>query len=384
MSADNSPFTRQALTLRIYALLTVVGVVYSLVGQIGTLVTGGDVYIVRGILVELIYWYAWGPLIPWIYRMVERQIQRGIGTRELVIRQFLASLVFPQLAWLAQVPLWLIYYFWSQALTGRPVMGMLEILKYNFRSYYLDYFGLFLGSVVYAGIAGASLARLWWLRYRQAELDRLQLESQLARSELQALKMQLHPHFLFNTLNSISSLLRRDPESADRMIARLGEFLRMTLERGESPVVSLADELDFVERYLAIEQIRFGERLKVDVEVQPELNSLIVPNLMLQPIIENAVRHGVARRAEAGWIRIQARIENGHAVIQVIDSGAGEHGTPRRQAPENEGIGLRNTRERLRQVYGAAASLELHRHQDGRFESRIQIALPGPETEESP
>jgi signal transduction histidine kinase len=374
--------SRTGLYLRIYALLTVIGVVYSLVGQIGMLAGGTPVHIVRGILVELIYWYAWGPLIPVIYNMVERQIRQELGVRPLVIRQFLASLLFPQLAWLSQIPLWLLYYFLSQSFTGRPAMGLLSILEYNFRSYYLQFYGLFLGSVIYAGIAGASLSRVWWLRYRATELDRLKLESQLARSELQALKMQLHPHFLFNTLNSISSLLRRDPESADRMIARLGEFLRMTLERGESAVVSLQDELEFVRRYLAIEQIRFGERLKVEFDILPELVSLQVPNLMLQPIIENAVRHGVARRAEPGWIRIQAGREAEQAVIQVVDSGA--TGTPPRRSTGGEGIGLKNTRERLRQVYGGAASLELIRHPDGRFECCIRIPLPPSPREETP
>lgn len=367
---------QRGLYLRIYAGLTVVGVVYSLVGQVGALASGTPVNLVRGILVELIYWYAWGPLVPAIYRLVEGQIGRELGTRALVIRQFLASLVFPQLAWLLQIPLWLVYYFWSQSLTGRPAMGMWEILQYNFRSFYLQYYGLFLGSIVYAGIAGASLARVWWLRYRQAELDRLRLESQLARSELQALKMQLHPHFLFNTLNSISSLLRRDPEGADRMIARLGEFLRLTLERGDSPVVSLDDEVDFVRRYLAIERIRFGDRLSVEFGIDPGLADLQVPNLMLQPIIENAVKHGAARRSEPGWIRIRARREGGQVVIQVLDSGA--TGVPPVRESGVEGIGLRNTRERLRQVYGDRASLELKRHGDGHFECTIRIRSEDP------
>jgi len=209
--------------------------------------------------------------------------------------------------------------------------------------------------LTYWGIAGIVLARDFYRKYRERELRSAQLETELARSQWAALRAQLHPHFLFNTLNAISALVERAPEQAERMIARLSDLLRATLETSDAQV-PLRRELEFVERYLAIERVRFGERLRVEMDVSPRALEAEVPHLILQPLVENAVNHGVARRAAAGRIWIRARREAGRLVLGVRDDGPG---VPDVGAIE-EGIGLASTRRRLEQLYGPDARLDLH------------------------
>jgi len=172
------------------------------------------------------------------------------------------------------------------------------------------------------------------------------LERQLAEAQLLALKMQLQPHFLFNALNAVSSLVRRDPAAAETMLARLGDFLRLTLESTGRQEVPLREELRFLESYLAIEQVRFRDRLRVRFEVDPAVQETPVPNLILQPIVENAVRHG-----GAGRIDIRAAPRDGELVLSVEDDGPGGEVV--------EGRGLSLTRSRLAELYGDASRLEL-------------------------
>src|SRR5262249_32977164 len=150
-----------------------------------------------------------------------------------------------------------------------------------------------------------------------------QLEARLAQAQLQALKSQLHPHFFFNTLHAISSLMRKDIEAADRMLTRLSDLLRLTLENVGAQETTLRQELDFLEGYLEIEQTRCRDRLQVKIEIEPETLDARVPNLILQPLVENAVRHGVAPRAAPGRIEISARRVGGKLEMQVRDNGAG-------------------------------------------------------------
>ena len=146
----------------------------------------------------------------------------------------------------------------------------------------------------------------YYQKYRDRELHTSQLETQLAKAQLQVLKMQLHPHFLFNTLHAISALMHKDVERADLMIVRLSELLRQTLENGGTDEVLLRQELDFIKTYLEIQQIRLGARLTVEMDVDPGTMHALVPNLILQPIVENAIRHGIAPRSGPGRIEIRA------------------------------------------------------------------------------
>jgi two-component system, LytTR family, sensor kinase len=209
----------------------------------------------------------------------------------------------------------------------------------------------------------------YYRQLRERQLLASQLEAKLAQTQLQVLKMQLHPHFLFNTLNAISALIHQDVELADRMIARLGDLLRATLDSANRQEVSIQQELDFVEPYLEIEKARLGSRLTVELDVDPAVLDAQVPNLILQPLVENAIRHGIAVRAGAGRIRIQAGRANGSLRLAVSDSGPGMPAPPETLT----GIGLANTRARLEKLYGAAHSFDLAPGPDGGLEVGIII-----------
>jgi two-component system, LytTR family, sensor kinase len=199
----------------------------------------------------------------------------------------------------------------------------------------------------------------YYRRFREGELRAARLQTQLTRAQLEALKMQLHPHFLFNTLHSISALVHRDPEAADRMIARLGDFLRLTLENSGAQEVSLQKELEFLTCYLEIERVRFQDRLTTSLDVEPDALDVPVPNLILQPIVENALRHGIAQTRGPGRVEISAKRENGSLRIRVWDNGPGLKAITRPDDGLKEGLGLSNTRARLEQLYGASHRLEM-------------------------
>jgi sensor histidine kinase YesM len=231
--------------------------------------------------------------------------------------------------------------------------------------------------IIYWTIVGAGYAFEYYRRYREQqfqaarlELRATQLETQLAQAQLQALKMQLHPHFLFNTLHAISALIDDDVKGARRMIARLSELLRLTLDNVGQQEVSLRQELEALERYLEIEQIRFQDRLTVRLAVAPETLDARVPNLVLQPIVENAIRHGIAPRSSAGNIEIRAERRDGMIELQVIDDGPGLQ-------PGNEefkeGVGLANTRARLRQLYGSDHRIEIKDADEGGLAVKLSI-----------
>jgi two-component system LytT family sensor kinase len=231
--------------------------------------------------------------------------------------------------------------------------------------------------IIYWTIVGAGYAFEYYRRFREQQLQaaRLellatQLETQLVQAQLQALKMQLHPHFLFNTLHAISALMDDDVRGARRMIARLSELLRLTLESAGQQEVSLRQELDALERYLEIEQVRFQDRLTVQLAVAPETLDASVPNLVLQPIVENAIRHGIAPRSSAGRIEIRADRRDGMIELQVIDDGPG---LSPGDEEFKEGIGLANTRARLRQLYGDEHRIEIKDADGGGLVVKLSI-----------
>jgi len=212
----------------------------------------------------------------------------------------------------------------------------------------------------------------YYRKFQDRELKATQLEARLAEAQLQVLKMQLQPHFLFNTLHAISALVHKDAEAADRMITRLAEFLRITLDSVGVQEIELKGELESLDKYLEIEQVRFGERLTVVRSIESQALDLLVPNLILQPLVENAVRHSIAPRAAGGRIEIRARREGNSLVIDVIDDGVVIESMPFR-----EGVGLTNTRARLRQLYGAAQTVEIRAEQGTGL--RVTLTLPARE-----
>jgi two-component system, LytTR family, sensor kinase len=224
---------------------------------------------------------------------------------------------------------------------------------FNFVYYNLDRWVLF-----YWVILLLSHAFNYYNSFRKGELKAAQLHTQLVQSQLEALKMQVHPHFLFNTLHSISALLSRDTESARKMITRLGDFLRLTLENSGSMEVTLQQEIEFLNGYLEIERIRFQDRLTTDIKVDPEVLDVRVPNLILQPIVENAMRHAIGN-STSGRVEVTAAPRNGVVRIEVKDNGPGIQTDRALEARRGRGLGLANTRARLAGLYGDAASFEL-------------------------
>jgi signal transduction histidine kinase len=208
--------------------------------------------------------------------------------------------------------------------------------------------------VIYVAVLAAGFARDYFLRYRAHAAEAARLQAQLAEARLAALRMQLNPHFLFNTLHAVSALVERDPAGVRRLVARLSALLRHVLDSGTRQEVSLGEELAFLRDYLDIQQIRFQGRLEVDESVPDDLRDSLVPNLVLQPLVENAILHGVGRIEGCGRIDIAARRDGEYLVLTVRDNGPGVEGNGR-----TGGVGLANTRERLAALYGDDATLSL-------------------------
>jgi two-component sensor histidine kinase len=225
--------------------------------------------------------------------------------------------------------------------------------------------------VTYWILVGTTWGYDYYVRYRQGELRAAQLSVQLAQAQLQALRTQLHPHFLFNTLNAISALVHRNPEAADRMVARLSDLLRLTIEGIGVQEVPLAKEIDFLTGYLEIEKTRFADRLTVDMQIAPEALAARTPYLILQPLVENAIRHGIAPRSQPGQVAICAHRENGFLVLEVSDNGAGL--APGLTAPAREGVGLSSTRARLEKLYGQRQRFEMKNGPSGGFVVTLTI-----------
>lgn len=229
------------------------------------------------------------------------------------------------------------------------------------------------GIGIYMLIALTSYAFNYYRRYREGQVRTLQLEAQLSKAQLEALKMQLHPHFLFNTLHSISALLTQDTEAARTMITRLGDFLRLTLENSGSEEVTLQQEMEFLTCYLAIERIRFQDRLLTRIDVDDDALDAKVPNLILQPIVENAIRHGIAPRSTPGLIEIEAKHLNGLVRIQVRDNGPGLSEHRISENLFNRGLGLANTGQRLERLYGSRHLFDLRNNPNGGFVVTMEI-----------
>ena len=221
--------------------------------------------------------------------------------------------------------------------------------------------------------AVATYATNWQERlatsFSRATEEREQLEARLARAQLQSLKLQLHPHFLFNTLNTITALLHTDPRAAERVVSGLSELLRLSLNNVGEQEVPLARELELLEHYIGIQQIRFQDRLRVSFDVEVDARQALVPNLMLQPLVENAIRHGIAPRASSGRVAVRARRNDGVLELRVEDDGIGED--PR--AIHRDGVGLGNTRARLLSLYGSAHRFEARGSASGGFTVAIDI-----------
>jgi two-component system, LytTR family, sensor kinase len=241
-----------------------------------------------------------------------------------------------------------------------------------FRVFGFVYYNLEKFLLVYWTILLMSHAFSYYNSFRKGELKASQLHTQLVQSQLEALKMQVHPHFLFNTLHSISALLSKDTEAARKMITRLGDFLRLTLENSGTMEVTLQQELEFLNGYLEIERIRFQDRLTTNIRVDPEVLDVRVPNLILQPIVENAMRHAIGN-SKSGRVEVTAVPRNGVVRIEVKDNGPGIDADKLLESRRGKGLGLANTQARLAGLYGAAARFEMLNNPTGGLVVALEI-----------
>lgn len=252
---------------------------------------------------------------------------------------------------------------WQGWAAHRPV-SLLEVVRPLAVKTWL--FNLLIYGVIVAIAQGIRFYR----ESQERSLNTLELEKRLAEARLMALQMQLNPHFLFNALNSIATLIHRDAKAADRMLVRLAELLRFTLDSTAAQEIPLRTELAVLERYLDIERVRFGDRLSFRLDIPEDTRDGRVPTLLLQPIVENALQHGLSGQARAGVVEISARRDNDRLQIKVRDNGKGLSF----DVPQQDGIGLSNTRARLQHLHGPSQSLHLENHPEGGL--LVTIELP--------
>jgi len=322
----------------------------------------------KAFFVQLSACYLWAlttPLLLWLarrYRIDRNNWQKRVVFHALLSMGLSSTLI-------------VVHFVVYMLIMGHPEkitpFWTFDYLYWNLDRWLLVYWFIFL----------TSHAANYYRSYREGELKASQLRTQLAQSQLEALKMQVHPHFLFNTLHSISALLNKDTESARKMISRLGDFLRMTLESGGAMEVTLQQELEFLNGYLEIERIRFQDRLTTNIEVDPEVLNVRVPNLILQPIVENAMRHAISR-TNSGTVEITAFPRNGSVRIEVKDNGPGITSEPKAIMSRNSrGVGLANTQARLAGLYGSKAKFELRNRPTGGLS--VMLEVPRHSTSES-
>jgi sensor histidine kinase YesM len=307
---------------------------------------GQGIPFVRALVSEMVYAYLWAALTPLVLMLGRKfRIERTSLGRTLPLHVIASGIV----ALLHRGSYGIIIGFYRSVYESTPIT-----LENQLRSLlsFLDY-----GILLYWMILVLDYAFDYYRKYREKELKASQLQVQLAQAQLQSLRMQLHPHFLFNTLNAISVLIQKNPESARQTLGRLSDLLRLTLDYAADQLVPLSTELEFLDRYLKIEQTRFEDRLAVEMHIDPEVLNARVPNLILQPLVENAIKHGVNQQIGPAVIGISAHRLNGELRLEVRDNGKGlvQEGRDRGR----EGIGLSNTRARLQQLYGNHQRLEV-------------------------
>jgi two-component system, LytTR family, sensor kinase len=322
----------------------------------------------RLLLGSLAQWWAWGlvaPLIVWTDARL-RFKENQLGMR--ILAQFLPSLALTTfyIYVLAAVRALLGLGSWSS-------LGGIRLLFEAFRS------GILWGWLVYWLIFGALQTYRYYAHYLASELRLERMERSFSQARLNALRMQLDPHFLFNALNTISSQVERDPRLARSMIEHLGDLLRLSLEARDRQEVPLAEEMAFLGHYVAIQKIRFGTSLRIETCVAPEVKYALVPYLIVQPLVENAIRHGISRRASGGAVTVTAQRNAERVEIRVIDDGVG---LPPGWTLENStGLGLSVTRERIAGLHPNGSSrFAVTRRSGGGTE--VEISLPLRLTEE--
>jgi signal transduction histidine kinase len=349
--------------LHIVGVATALGVFSSLQAyNYVTLLTGRKQPYVALLALNVTYWWAWAVLVPGILWLARRyRFGRGTWRRALAMHGIgvvVATATHAALTISARVLI-------LRTLTERdpqwwPSFRELFFLNFDWEM------------MTYWAVVVLSHAMHFHRESQVRELAAAQLETRLAEAQLQALQSQLHPHFLFNTLHAISALMHRNVDAAEAMLERLSDLLRLTLDRIGTQQVRLKDELDFIEKYLEIERARFGERLQVHVDVEDAVLDAAVPTLLLQPLVENAIRHGIAPKIAGGRVEIAAAREDDRLRLVVRDNGRGLAADT--LDAFNTGVGLSNTRSRLQHLYGDRHHFDFQRPPGGGL--AVSVTIP--------
>jgi sensor histidine kinase YesM len=287
--------------------------------------------------------YSWALITPFILWLARRlQFNKQTWRRSLLIHALAATFLSALVLLIYST---LRYLFFS----GENAPPLLR----SFRN--LLIIELHASLLIYMAIVGIYYGLNYYREYKKRELKAAQLENKLSQAQLDALRKQLHPHFLFNTLNTVSILIEEDAKAAREILVRLSDLLRMTLDKNKAHEVALKQELDFLKSYLEIEQMRFQDRLSVHMAIDPKTLNARVPDLILQPLVENAIRHGIAPRALPGVVEIRSAQINGDLRLEVRDNGNGFDSEPN----TDKGLGISNTKARLEQLYGDRHQFEI-------------------------
>ena len=314
------------------------------------------------LVLNLGYWYSWAVLTPAILWLT-RRFPFDRRSWKVSVPVHLAGVVVGTSAHVVMACVQrMATYWWIGESMDSWLHEMQEMLFLNFDWEMMTYWT----------IVGVGTAMKYMHEARSKELNAAQLETRLVEARLHTLQRQMQPHFLFNTLNTISALMHRDVDAADAMIARLSDLLRMSLERVGVQEVALKEELDFLSKYLEIEQTRFRDRLTVVFDVQADALDALVPNLLLQPLVENAIKHGIGPRPTPGQITVRARRNGAMLELDVQDNGVGLSAA--RLTDFNRGVGLSNTRSRLDHLYGSLHRFEFRQPAEGGL--LVCIAIP--------
>jgi len=332
----------------LFVCCSIVGLIFTAVSYFAALIENRPFALGNVLRLNFIQFYLWGafsPLLFWLSRRFTIEF-RAVRVHKLLLHFVAIVLLAGTHMTMSFVLLW----SFSPSIQQR-----FPSIVNGYRAYFG--YGFYLDLIIALLITIAVHAFLYYRNLRAIESDQAALKTQLAQSQLRALKMQLHPHFLFNTLHSISSLVRDDPAKANGMIARLGDFLRLTLEHSDEQLVTLQEEMQFVRCYLEIEQVRFGDRLAVQYEIEETALSAQVPHLILQPVVENAIQHAIVPSMDLGRITITARRLDDFLRIEVRDTGPGMRTVT--GSHTGHGVGLNNVRSRLNRLYGAKCTFEI-------------------------
>jgi signal transduction histidine kinase len=295
------------------------------------------------LLHQLMFWFSWYAVAPLVF-VIARRFPLDRPTIPRILAHVIAApLLFVTAALLRTVARWPLF--------GPPRDTFGEAIQFAFTSSLVIFLLLYVVTVL------LYYAVEYYQAYHSRELRASQLETMVVRAQLDALRNQLQPHFLFNTLHAISALMAKDVTAARRMMTRFSDILRLALDEPDQHEVRLSQELQFIDQYLDLQRMRFGDRLEVELDIAPSTLECFVPRLILQPLVENALTHGIGARAAAGRLRIASEAASGGVRLAVEDDGPGLGSA--REEQLREGVGLRNTRARLQHLYGSRASLEL-------------------------